>query len=286
MTGEDSTGPREKRLRASYGKIRRKPAPEEAGTGRFGGTVDAAKDSTGRSPGNRRVWPLTPPQREPVGETPCRRNAFHRHARTCSGIHEGGSAGADSRLDPRDKPGDDDVSANLSPLLKTPLHSPHLVRLRGAFARRREMRDGVRRPRVPFAMEHSGGAGTPPGSTTRPRLEQADDLSIALPASGLFERDGGVLRRSSLRGALRLSSTRSSSAKRGSAKKEGNTQAKARPGDRKICRDWRAARCPRALKARAKRICAFRRAIPLMPRGRAPGEKVRHTPRGKGLLPT
>jgi hypothetical protein len=50
-------------------------------------------------------------------------------------------------------------------------------------------RDGVRRLRVWFAAKHSGGAGAPPGTITSPCLEQADDLGVARPASGLFERD-------------------------------------------------------------------------------------------------
>ena len=37
-------------------------------------------------------------------------------------------------------------------------------------------RSGVRRPRASLASLHSGGAGAPPGDTTVPCLEQADDL--------------------------------------------------------------------------------------------------------------
>ena len=50
-------------------------------------------------------------------------------------------------------------------------------------------RDGVRRLRASLALKHSGGAGAPPGTITSPCLEQADDLDVARPASGLLERD-------------------------------------------------------------------------------------------------
>ena len=46
-----------------------------------------------------------------------------------------------------------------------------------------------RRLRASFATRHSGGAGAPPGITTNPCQELADDLGVALPASGLLERD-------------------------------------------------------------------------------------------------
>jgi hypothetical protein len=46
------------------------------------------------------------------------------------------------------------------------------------------MRDGARRPRVEFAARHSGGIGAPPGSTTRPCQELADDLSALKQAEG------------------------------------------------------------------------------------------------------
>jgi hypothetical protein len=36
---------------------------------------------------------------------------------------------------------------------------------------------------------HSGGIGAPPGATTSPCQELADDLGFALPAFGLVERD-------------------------------------------------------------------------------------------------
>jgi hypothetical protein len=51
-------------------------------------------------------------------------------------------------------------------------------------------RDGVRRPAGSCTQhEHSGGIGAPPGTTRSPCQELADDLGVALPASGLLERD-------------------------------------------------------------------------------------------------
>ncbi len=59
---------------------------------------------------------------------------------------------------------------------------------KGRFARRRE-EDGVAVSRGPDGhIRHSGDAGAPPGTTTSPCQELADDLSVALPASGLLER--------------------------------------------------------------------------------------------------
>ena len=43
--------------------------------------------------------------------------------------------------------------------------------------------------RGPCATRHPGGIGAPPGTTMSPCQELADDLGVALPASGLFERD-------------------------------------------------------------------------------------------------
>jgi len=73
------------------------------------------------------------------------------------------------------------------------LTSPH--RLKGRYREARDWRDGARRPRVFLAIRHSGGAGAPPGSTTRPCQELADDRlaypkrdpSVDLP-SGLGKR--------------------------------------------------------------------------------------------------
>ncbi len=42
--------------------------------------------------------------------------------------------------------------------------------------RRHDRRDGVRRPAGFVATKHSGGTGAPPGTTTSPCQELADDL--------------------------------------------------------------------------------------------------------------
>ena len=85
--------------------------------------------------------------------------------------------------------------------------------------------------RASFALKHSGGAGALPGSSTRPCLEQADDLYFALAGFALFERGfialGALVRKCKI-GVLGLTSlmarcgyllSRSSRAKRGSAKR-------------------------------------------------------------------
>ncbi len=47
--------------------------------------------------------------------------------------------------------------------------------------RRHDLRDGVRRPAGSCTRhEHSGGTGAPPGTTTSPCQELADDLGVAL----------------------------------------------------------------------------------------------------------
>jgi hypothetical protein len=75
---------------------------------------------------------------------------------------------------------------------------------RGAVAKRRNERDGVRRPAGGFTLKsHPGGDGVPPGPTTRPCQELADDLFVALPAAGLLERDKGALGALGLIGAMR-----------------------------------------------------------------------------------
>jgi hypothetical protein len=60
--------------------------------------------------------------------------------------------------------------------------------LRGAVARRRACRDGVRCPcGLPDAQRRSGRRRAPPGSTKRPCQELAD-IWTGATASGLFER--------------------------------------------------------------------------------------------------
>jgi hypothetical protein len=96
-------------------------------------------------------------------------------------------------MDCRDKPGNDEVLWWGSPppipaLQKTlTMHPPRP--LRGVLMRRFVRRGEVRRLRALLALKHSGGAGAPSGTITSPRLEQADDLDVALPAFGLFERE-------------------------------------------------------------------------------------------------
>jgi hypothetical protein len=60
---------------------------------------------------------------------------------------------------------------------------------KGRFARRRE-EDEVAVSRGPDGhIRHSGDAGAPPGTTTSPCQELADDLDAALSAFGLLERE-------------------------------------------------------------------------------------------------
>jgi hypothetical protein len=54
--------------------------------------------------------------------------------------------------------------------------------------RRREAGRGAAPAGLVSLTSHSGGAGAPPGTTKSPCQELADDLGVALPASGLFER--------------------------------------------------------------------------------------------------
>jgi hypothetical protein len=56
--------------------------------------------------------------------------------------------------------------------------------------RRREAGRGAVPAGLATQAKHSGGIGAPPGTTRSPRQELADDLIVALPASGLLERNG------------------------------------------------------------------------------------------------
>ena len=67
---------------------------------------------------------------------------------------------------------------NLSPPSKPPLWCIHLVRLRGVLMRRREAGPGCGARGSISQDRHPGGAGAPPGSTTRPCQELADDREV------------------------------------------------------------------------------------------------------------
>ena len=67
---------------------------------------------------------------------------------------------------------------NLSPPSKPPLWCIHLVRLRGVLMRRREAGPGCGARGSISQDWHPGGAGAPPGSTTRPCQELADDREV------------------------------------------------------------------------------------------------------------
>ena len=67
---------------------------------------------------------------------------------------------------------------NLSPPSKPPLCCIHLVRLRGVLMRRREAGPGCGARGSISQDWHPGGAGAPPGSTTRPCQELADDREV------------------------------------------------------------------------------------------------------------
>src|SRR5581483_7469877 len=56
--------------------------------------------------------------------------------------------------------------------------------------RRHDRRDGVRRPAGFVATRHSGGTGAPPGTTTSPCQELADDLISRDPP---FEADQSAM---------------------------------------------------------------------------------------------
>ena len=78
----------------------------------------------------------------------------------------------------------------LSPHFKSHLHSASLRSSEGALSRGVAKAGRGAAPAGSCTQhEHSGGAGAPPGSTTRPCQELADDLGVPLPASGLLERD-------------------------------------------------------------------------------------------------
>jgi hypothetical protein len=89
----------------------------------------------------------------------------------------------DSQVDGRDKPGHDGVVrpklARLIPARRTSLTLPSPRPFEGRFARRRDAGRGAVSPRARLYVSRCtrGGAGAPPGSTTRPRQELADDRS-------------------------------------------------------------------------------------------------------------
>ena len=121
------------------------------------------------------------------------------------------------------------------------------------------MRCGVPRVRLRKAR-HSGGAGAPPGSTMRPCQELADDLSFALSAFGLLERESVALSASGLF-ERDVTETGTKAIRRPSF--ERSPKRKRGPAVRKItaCGAPRGARRVRQ-RMRNHRICAFRRATP------------------------
>ncbi len=62
--------------------------------------------------------------------------------------------------------------------------------------RRHDRRDGVRRPAGFVATKHSGGTGAPPGTTTSPCQELADDLGVALNTQRPNPKRGPVFAKS------------------------------------------------------------------------------------------
>jgi len=89
-------------------------------------------------------------------------------------------------------------------------------------------RDEARRPRVWFATRHPGGAGAPPGSTTRPCQELADDRQVSDPRVSTLGPNAGPQRHFDLCPLQ---------GKRGT---DGESAARRR----QIARTWRAGRRP------------------------------------------
>jgi hypothetical protein len=95
------------------------------------------------------------------------------------------------------------IVSKLSPRSQPQLCCTHLVHLKGASRGVREAGRGAAPAGSCTQHEHSGGIGTPPGTTRSPCQELADDLGIALPAFGLLERDSLTGKRGPVAGDVR-----------------------------------------------------------------------------------